>query len=303
MLSYKFAKDVAATNVTSLNKFKDRYRLGAINIGDLQRIETQKLESDQALEVASQALRQTRIALAFLLGVRGEVPDFDVDTRVLDFSVSPALRDATAFGLLHLAFDHRPDLQSLGYQLASAEAHLALIKRQKFPDITLGINYAWGGYGGLSTNGPLQTPTLTFSLSAPIPAFYQLQGDQLQAEAQYEGSALQHAKTTAQIVNDVSTGLAGFVAARRLVERMEGPRRDNGGLLESAKGAFEATAAQYEKGAASLTDYLDALRTYIATRIEYFGERQGEPKRIIPRRFVAMTRAGPLNFTQPLPRH
>ena len=84
--------------------------------------------------------------------------------------------------------------------------------------------------------------------------------------------ALQHAKTTAQVVNDVAMGLSSFVAARKLVERMEGPRRDDGGLLESAKGAFEATATQYEKGAASLTDYLDALRTYIATKIEYFGD-------------------------------
>ena len=49
-------------------------------------------------------------------------------------------------------------------------------------------------------------------------------------------------------------------------------RRDGGGLLQSAKLAFDVTALQYEKGAASLTDYLDALRTYIATRVEYFGD-------------------------------
>ena len=53
---------------------------------------------------------------------------------------------------------------------------------------------------------------------------------------------------------------------------MEGPRRAGGGLLESAKGAFDIVAAQYDKGAASLTDYLDALRTYIATKNEYFGD-------------------------------
>jgi len=62
------------------------------------------------------------------------------------------------------------------------------------------------------------------------------------------------------------------VTARKLVERMEGPRRDGGGLLQSARGAFEVVATQYEKGGASLTDYLDALRTYIATRTEYFAD-------------------------------
>ena len=53
---------------------------------------------------------------------------------------------------------------------------------------------------------------------------------------------------------------------------MEGPRREGGGLLGSAKGAFDVVAQQYEKGAASLTDYLDALRTYIATKLEYYGD-------------------------------
>jgi cobalt-zinc-cadmium efflux system outer membrane protein len=62
------------------------------------------------------------------------------------------------------------------------------------------------------------------------------------------------------------------VASKKRIERMEGARREGGGLLESAKGAFEIAAIQYEKGAASLTDYLDALRTYIATKNEYFGD-------------------------------
>ena len=35
---------------------------------------------------------------------------------------------------------------------------------------------------------------------------------------------------------------------------------------------FEIVALQYEKGAASLTDYLDALRSYIAIQTEYFGD-------------------------------
>ena len=53
---------------------------------------------------------------------------------------------------------------------------------------------------------------------------------------------------------------------------MEGWRRPNEGLLKSAKGAFDSIAAQYDTGAASLTEYLDALRTYIATKNEYFGD-------------------------------
>ena len=272
VLASKFAADVAATQTTTLKKAQDRYKGGAINEGDLQRIEAQKLAADQAVDIAEYSLRAARLELAFLLGVRGDVPDFEVDTKALDYTVPAALRDATAVTLLRTAFDHRPDLIGRGYLTQQAEAQLELVKRQRFPDITLGASYAGGGYGGVSTNGPLQSPTITFSLSAPIPVFNTLQGEQRQAEAQYDANALQRAKTTAQVVNDVSTGVAAFVAAKRLVERMEGPRRDGGGLLQSARGAFEIVATQYEKGAASLTDYLDALRTYIAAKNEYFGD-------------------------------
>jgi cobalt-zinc-cadmium efflux system outer membrane protein len=104
-----------------------------------------------------------------------------------------------------------------------------------------------------------------------LPVFYGLQGEQRQAQAQFDTNALQQAKTTARVVNDVSTGYAAFLSTKKLVERMEGARRDGGGLLQSARGAFEIIATQYDKGAASLTDYLDALRTYIATKNEYFG--------------------------------
>jgi outer membrane protein TolC len=270
VLAQKFAKDVAATQTTTLKKFQDRYKHGAVNEGDLQRIEVQKLEADQALSAAEQALRQARVGLAFLLGVRGAVPDYEVDTKVLDYAVPAALREASEESLLRAAVDHRPDLIGLGYQLQQNEAQVALSKRLRFPDITLSVIYGWGGFGGFSTNGPIQGQELTVGLSFPIPVFYSQSGEIQLAEAQYDASSLQRAKTTAQVATDVENALAAFTTSRALVERMEGPRREGGGLLGSAKGAFEIVALQYEKGAASLTYYLDALRTYIATKNEYF---------------------------------
>lgn len=270
VLGYAFAKEVAASNATTLAKFLARYGRGAISQGELQRMETQKLESEQQLDSADAARRQARVALAFLLGVRGAVPDFDVDTNVLDYSVPAALKDATEVELLRVAFAHRPDLIALGYSRASAEAQIKLTSRSRFPDLAIGVNYSWGGFGGLSTNGPVGPQVLTFGLSGALPIFYQLQGEQRQAQARYDTASLQQARMTAQVSNEVATAYAAFTAARRRVERMEGPRRPGGGLVESAKGAFEVTAYQYEKGAASLTDYLDALRTYVTIKMEYF---------------------------------
>ena len=97
-----------------------------------------------------------------------------------------------------------------------------------------------------------------------MPLFYQLQGEVRKAEAQYDTNALAQAKTTTQVVSDVSLAFAAYRAAAQLVQRMEG-----GGLLKSARTARDITRLQFEKGAAGLTDFLDAQRTYIATNVEY----------------------------------
>jgi outer membrane protein TolC len=61
---------------------------------------------------------------------------------------------------------------------------------------------------------------------------------------------------------------------KKLVVRMETgePESKVRPILESAKVALDITRLQYEKGAASLSDFLLALQTYIATKIEYFAD-------------------------------
>ena len=276
VLALKFAQEVADSNTTLLEKVRIWLQAGKSGItdADLARMETQKSESDQALTNAGYALREARVGLAFLLGVRGEVPNFDVDTHVLDFRVPEALDHAAEVGLLREAFGRRPDLAAAGYNVYSARAALALVKRQKFPDITLGVLYGFGGFGGVSTNGPVGPQTLTFSASAPLPVFYGLAGEQRQAEAQLDTNALQHAMLNKQVVSDVDNAYAAFSGARTLVNRME--RGEGDGkirpILQSAKAALEITRLQWERGAASLTDFLLALQTYIATKVEYYGD-------------------------------
>jgi outer membrane protein TolC len=268
VLDLRFAKDITDSSAKMLALVEARYQAGAINQGDVARARTQKLESDQALDAAMVALRQARVALTFLLGVRGRVPDFEVDTKILDFSVPAVLDQATEQHWLRLAFDRRADLQAAGYTRASAAAQVDLTARQRFPDITLSLSYVQGGYGGAGTSAAVPSPPLvTFGITMPLPALYQLQGELRQARAQEDAEALQQAKTTAQVASDVATAYAAIVASRRLVERME-----RGGLLESARVARDVTRIQFDGGAASLTDYLRALQAYIATTTEYVGD-------------------------------
>jgi cobalt-zinc-cadmium efflux system outer membrane protein len=257
--SLDFAKEAQSANKQELDLFQRRYDRGAINEGDLARMKTQKLEADQAVDTAAQTLRQARIALAYLLGVRGRVPDYDIDRDVLKYRIPSTLQSSSPDALLRSAFDKRPDLRALGYQRQSADAQIHLTKRQVFPDIALSLNYTQTGTGGSA----IQPPSLSVGLSAPLPVFYQLEGEVRKAQATYNTQSLTQAQTTAQVVSDVETAYAAFAGSKLLVERMEGT------LLEQAKVARDITKRQFDGGTATLMDFLDAQRTYIATNIEY----------------------------------
>ena len=259
--AYDFAKDTQADSAEALRINQDRLTAGKINEGDFERLHSVTLEADQAVDAAFQALRQAKVALAFLMGVRGRVPDFDVDKDALKFP-DPALQPfvaATTDGLVRKAYDQRPDLLAYGYQAERANASIALAKRQVFPDITASIQYTQTGTGV----GAVQPPTIGIGFSAPIPVVYRMQGDILKAQADLTTQQLSRAQTAAQIASDVETAYAAYLGARTLVERMEGP------LLKSSKIALDKTKLQYQQGKANLTDYLDARRDWISTNVEY----------------------------------
>jgi outer membrane protein, heavy metal efflux system len=260
--AYEFSKDVQQASQHELDLNQDRLTGGKINEGDFERIRQTTLEAMQAVDTASQNLRQAKVALSFLLGVRGRVPDYDVDKETLKFMVPQPIASNTPDGLLKVAFDKRPDLRGLGFQEERAKASIALAKRQVFPDISVGVQYTQTG----SSQNSIQPPTFGVSLTGNLPIFYQQQGEIRQAQADLATQALTRGQTTAQVVSDVETAYAAYVGARTLVERMESA------LLASAKKALDITKLQWLAGKANLTDYLDARQAFIATNVEYLGD-------------------------------
>ncbi len=256
----RFAREVATASARTLELTRARYEAGAISEADVARVEVAKLEADQVSDTADQALRDARAQLAFLLGVRGETPTFEArGPELARYSLPRALAGATPEALLDLARARRPDLRSARRQRERAENGLALARRQRFPDVTLSLAYAQQG----TTNRATTPPTFTAGVSLPIPVFYQQQGEIERAEAEVSALSLQAVKLEGQAAADVTTSFADYEASSRLVQRMEG------GLLERAERARDLVKIQYQKGAASLLDYLDAQRTFIATGVEY----------------------------------
>jgi cobalt-zinc-cadmium efflux system outer membrane protein len=258
-----FALEVQKGMTQTYDLMHLRYQAGAISEADEAKVETAKLEADQAVDTAAQALRVAKLSLAFLLGVRAAVPDFHVDQDLPTYQVPNKLLAATRESMLQEAFDHRPDLKGQRFQQDRAVESLRLAKRLRFPDIALDLNFQQIGAGGIGTNAPLTPPQLGVGLSAPIPVFYLQQGEIKKAEADLKTQTVQHAKVEAQVVNDVETAWTNLVSSRKLVERMQAR------LLDRAKRARDLIELQYKKGAASLLEFLDAQRTWIANNEEY----------------------------------
>jgi outer membrane protein, heavy metal efflux system len=257
-LDFALQVQTGGNQIFQLNQ--TRYNAGAISEADLAKVETMKLEADQAVDSEEQALRAAKVQLAFLLGVRGRVPDYKVDQDLPKFFVPSPLANATADSLMNAAIDHRPDLKALKLQRDRALASIALAKRQRFPDLSLNVQYAQQAG---TTNQAAQPPTVSLGIIGTLPLFYFQQGEIKKAEADHRTQELQLAKVEAQLVSDVEAAYNAFVSSRKLVERME--RR----LLDRSKRARDLVSLQYQKGAASLLEYLDAQRTFIANNVEY----------------------------------
>ncbi|HEY5089075.1 MAG TPA: TolC family protein [Polyangia bacterium] len=267
------AHEIAGSTAHTFDLNQIRYRSGAISEVDLSRTETVKLEAEQAVDTAGQALRQAKVQLAFLLGQRRGFTDFTIDAGQLRFATPAGLAGMNAQQLVDRAIAARPDLRAQESQRTRAGRAVALAKRQRFPD--LGINLQYQQEGSVSGSmiappmGPatqvagVTPPTLQLSLTGTLPLFYQQQGEIKKAEADGIAQDAQAAKLHAQVVADVENAFAAYQTTGRLVGRMEGR------LLERAGRARQLVELQYQKGAASLLEFLDAQRTYVATKLEY----------------------------------
>ena len=249
-----FASETAVSTAETFRLVDLRYRLGALSEADSARAETAQLEADQAVSAARQALDTARAQLAFLLGARKPAAPFEVDAASLK-----ALAGEGERALLDRALERRPDLAAARKQEEGARAALALARRQRIPDAALSVLYAQTGNG----QSALQPPTLTAGLSFDLPLFHNHGGEIARAEANLRSAEIARAKVEAQVAADVRTSLVTVEATRERLARAEGR------LLDRARRGRDLVKLQYEKGAASLLELLDAERSWIAANAEY----------------------------------
>ncbi|MDB4943751.1 MAG: Heavy metal efflux outer membrane protein CzcC family [Labilithrix sp.] len=254
-------REVAASLQKSVDVNRVRYPR-VIDEGQLARVEQEALRAESDVDLAIRQLRQEQIDLAVLLGNEGPVPELAVDRKALDFKVPESLVALDKAALLRTAFESRPDRKQALSQVAQAESNVTLTERTRIPDISLQLSYQQLGSGDAAP----QPPTFGVGVGLPLPLFYQQQGEISRANADRQSALVARRRLETSLVADVESAVNTFVTARRVVERYEGS------LLERARRARDITQVQYTAGSATLTDLLDAQRSYVQVNSGYLDE-------------------------------
>jgi cobalt-zinc-cadmium efflux system outer membrane protein len=171
-----------------------------------------------------------------------------------------AIASTTPDALIAMAEEQRPDLAAAAAQAQAAESSLALARRQRIPDVALTGNYQQQGRG----QDALQPPTATFGVQLLLPVLDRNQGAIAKSESQLRAQRLLREKVEAQVTADVRTAWSAFVTAQARAERSQTA------LLERARRARELVDYQYQKGAVSLFERLDAERQYVTAVVESY---------------------------------
>jgi len=238
-----------------------RLRSGDIAESDFVRVEIEELKIRADVDRAEAALKSARSELATLLSWPAISNTLRVSERWPE--VPSALLKPQLDSLIQEAYESRPDYRAQELRTQKMETELELSRRLVVPDVTVSAGF-------LQDSGNVRPYTGTFNINAPIPTWYQFQGEVGKAAAELNASRLELEQIRNSIRADVIASHARLMATRAIVHRFETESRER---IEKVR---EAQEFAYNQGAIGLIDLLDAERTYTNLMVEYYSARTDE---------------------------
>jgi cobalt-zinc-cadmium efflux system outer membrane protein len=228
---------------------RDRYKAGDIAQIDLDRLELQRLQFESDLQTAEVNLRTAKIQLLMLLNDRTPVEQFDV-TGPYDFTDS--ILPLGEFR--RIALETRPDLKAAVQSVDKAKIDHTLAEANGSTDPTFGVDVA--------RNPPIP---LYFGLSVTVPLriFDKNQGEKLRTQLDIARNEKLREATTAQVFSDVDSAYALLNSNLTLLR----PYKAN--YLPRAVKVRDTVAFAYQRGGASLLDFLNAESDYRSIQLNY----------------------------------
>jgi cobalt-zinc-cadmium efflux system outer membrane protein len=233
---------------------RERFRVGAIGQIDLDRIELLRVQYESEIQTALVNLRTSKIQLLQLLDDRTPLDKFDVSGP---FDFYDQLQPQETFR--QIALDNRPDLRAALESAQQAVTNHKLAKANGSTDPTFG---AWYTYNP-SFNNPYDQQTLGLNVSIPLRIFDRNQGEKKRTLLDIDRN--QHLTEAAreQVFSDVDSAYEEVQSNIALLK----PYRDK--YKAQATRVRDTVTYAYQRGGASLMDFLNAQSDYRVVQLAY----------------------------------
>jgi len=227
----------------------DRFKAGDIARVDLDRLELQRVQFLSDVQTAETNVRTAKIQLQILLNDRTPVNQFDV-TGPFDFQ-EPV---TTLEELRQAALAARPDLQAAVQAVDKARTDYRLAFANGTTDPTFGVDFA--------RNPPIPV-YVGFSVNIPLRIFDRNQGEKTRTQLDIQRNERLREAAEAQVFGDVDSAWATLNGTLNLLR----PYKSK--YLEQAAQVRETISFSYQRGAASLLDFLSAQNDYRSVQLNY----------------------------------
>jgi cobalt-zinc-cadmium efflux system outer membrane protein len=227
----------------------NRFQAGDIARVDLDRLELQRVQFASDVQTAETSVRTAKIQLLMLLNDRTPVEQFDV-TGPFDFNEPLTTLDEVR----QAALAARPDLQAAVQSVDKAQTDHRLAVANGSTDPTFGVDFA--------RNPPIPL-YVGISVNIPLRIFDRNQGEKARTELDIQRNQRLREAAEAQIYSDVDsawTTMNGNLALLRPYKAK---------YLAQAARVRETISIAYQRGGASLLDFLNAQNDYRALQVTY----------------------------------
>ena len=264
VLQAKAFRTLAQDNLTNYDQVlglsRDRLRSGDIAQIDLDRLELQRVTYESDVQTAEVNLRTAKIQLLRLLNDQTTpVEQFDV-SGPFDF-VAPA-QPLDEFR--RIALGVRPDLRAAlqAIEKAKTDHQLAFANGSVDPTISVDAGFPSISQAYLSYQPPLHQ-FVGVGVGVPLRIFDSNQGEKRRTELDITRNERLADAARLLVYSDVDTAYATVVSTVTLLQ----PYKDR--YLDQATRVRDTVTFSYQRGGASLVDFLQSQQEYRAVQVSY----------------------------------
>ena len=244
--------ELADTDLKSFQQTVDiseeRFKAGAMSEGDLLKIKLQMLQFQTDVSAARLARVQALASLRQLLGYESVPENYEV---LGDLNYQPV--NLGKDDLKAMALRQRPDVRAAQLSITAAQSQFALARADAKRDVNAQINY--------THVAALSTASLFGSIQIPI--FDRNQGEIARTQYAITQSQELSSEQASLALTDVENSYESLRTNDQIVQLYQS------GYLKQSEDSRDISQYAYERGAASLLDFLDAERNYRATQLAY----------------------------------